>query len=280
MGSVQAAAPHSKVMRTQMDVDYTGRVRQAPGANSIQTRQERHEVRDEEENEPLEAHEDEDEASDDWQARRVPEMAKPVLTAMTATKRVIKKNGDLVHDLGEEVIRQAAKVPWGHIDDKDSAFHNAEETIKNKVASSMEHVASDSDGVLGAVVDAADDLIGSLKQKKQAGDDSFVEKIKDAVPIANMADKAGNIAGQHFPKLIKDVKQDIKEGDAGKVLEHVQGHLENQTMELAGEAIQDQITNVMEMSPKQAMDIVRDAAQLAEDVRNLHDDMDSEGETV
>jgi len=52
----------AEIIRTQMDVDYTGRVRAAPGANRIQVGG-KHEVRDEEEEATLgeEADKDEDE---------------------------------------------------------------------------------------------------------------------------------------------------------------------------------------------------------------------------
>jgi len=265
MDLVQAASP-SKIMRTQMDVDYTGRVRQAPGANAIHVGREKHEVRDEEEDEPIEANEDEDEAGSDWQARKVPNLPKPVLTAMNQVNQAIKQTETMQSKIGDEVIRQAAKIPWGHLDDDDSLFHQAEDKIENSLGSGLTALTGE-DGALANLVDAVDEAVS--QDLKSKGEDSLVDKIKNVMPISSsVAQTAGNIAGQHFPKLIKDVQQDIKAGDAGKVLADVQGHLKAAPMDAVNEIVKDQMKNVAS-DPLRAIKIAGDAAKLAEDVKNL-----------
>jgi hypothetical protein len=263
------AAPHAKVMRTQMDVDYTGRVRQAPGANSIHVGRQHHEVRDEEEDEPLEHDQDEDEGSSDWQARRVPNLGKPVMTAMTQMNKAIKRSDTLIDAVEDEVIHEAAKIPFGTIDDKDSLFHNAEEAIEGKLASGLSALTA-SHGTLSHMVDLADNLIKD--DMKKDGKHGLIDRIKDTLPFptggSSLADKAANIAGMHVPRLVRDVQEDMKLGDGNKVLAAVQGHLSEAPASLVKEIVQDEIRQA---DPIKALKVAGDAAQLAQDAKNALD---------
>lgn len=254
MDLTQGAAP-SKIMRTQMDVDYTGRVRQAPGANSIHVGRERHEVRDEEEHDPIEINEDEDEASGDWQARRVPNLGKPVLTQMTQSE--IKKKDADIKSMEEDLIKQAVQIPWGNIvDDKDNFIHQSEDAMDKQLADTL----ANSEGIMKNVVDTA-------KAAKET-----VEKVVEAMPaVAMHATRplqkmaAENIAGMHFPKLLRDVQDDIASGDARKALTDMQGGvdtLKDAPMDAVKELVED---------PLKAAKVASDAAKLAEDVKNLQD---------
>jgi len=260
------AGPHSRVMRTQMDVDYTGRVRQAPGANSIQTGG-HHEIKDEEEEGALGENagvDDEDEVTSDWQQRRVPNLGKPVQLAVNQMASTIKKSDSLLSNVGAEVIRQAASIPFNNIDNKGTILEKAESKLQDLVATGLD-AATDS-GLVKEAVDLAVAVEKNLKDNLK-GKHSLSDKIVEAVPAAglSLAQNVASTAGQHIPKLIKN----IQDGDAGKILANVQDHKENGEMDGLHSVFSIGKDSIKDLDPATALKVATDAAQLAQDVQKV-----------
>lgn len=76
------------------------------------------------------------------------------------------------------------------------------------------------------------------------------------------------VSGKHVPELMKDIEQDIKQGDPGKILTDVQGHLEQAPMDAAKQVMQGQMKNLME-DPVRAVEVAADAAKLAQDISKV-----------
>jgi len=209
--------PHSKVMRTQMDVDHTGRVHQ------------RRHVQEEENEHALE-HGDEDEETG---------LGKPINAAFTSMKQAFKEGDTILANIGEEVIRSAASIPFQSINTKGTLLQKAEDGLQEAVAYGVSQASAP-----GNVMDKVANVAVEVQKQVMAGvtskDGNIVDKIKEALPFGkDSAIDANNVAGMHVPKIIKDVQEnigmhvpklfkDVQEsitGDMGKVLADVQGHV-------------------------------------------------------
>jgi len=240
---VHASSPHSKVMRTQMDVDYTGRVRQAPGANSMHVGG-RHEIRDEEEDESLAETADEDEGGDDWQR-------KPTPTALNAMTLGVKEHGnDVISQVREEVIRQAASIPFKTMNVKGSLLHDAEDKIQQALAHQLQAATSEH-GLMHDVVQAAaqvNDAFKNLKARHKETPEQIAEHVT-GMKVATNAGEALSAAtkvgeglvaaatiGNHVTNLVEEAQKLATDvggehvtnfiKDAEKVAAGIQQHLE------------------------------------------------------
>lgn len=228
----------------QMDVDYTGRVRQSPGANSVQVGG-KHDVRDEEEEEPLQ-HQDADDHESD---ARVPSIANPVQETMNQMNQDIKKSDSFADTLRDGIVRSAAAMPFSNIDAQDSLMHKADEVLEGAFASEVSAAAAGG-GVISKAVDLEKKVVSSLKEGAHG--------MKAAAPGIQAAQQ---MAGMHLPKLIKDVQEDVAVGDTQKLMTDVQDHLKQASEDF----LEDQIKN---LNPAMVVKAAADAAQLANDVKS------------